>query len=80
MRAVLKIGALKLSFGGKQYIISQRIRSLVEIKRQFRREFALEELIRCEIGLVEISLKMWECDGCKYYGVAMDCCHDQSRV
>ena len=30
MRAVLKMGALKLSFGGKQYIISQRIRSLVE--------------------------------------------------
>ena len=35
MCAVLKIGALKLSFGGNQYIISQRIRSLVEIKRQF---------------------------------------------
>ena len=40
MRAVLKMGALKLSFGGKQYIISQRIRSLVEIKRQIRRELA----------------------------------------
>ena len=47
MRAVLKMGALKLSFGGNQYIISQRIRSLVEIERQFR----------CEIRLVEISLK-----------------------
>ena len=27
MRAVLKMGALKLSFGGNQYIISQLIRS-----------------------------------------------------
>ena len=36
MRAVLKMDALKLSFGGNQYITSQRIRSLVEIKRQFR--------------------------------------------
>ena len=44
MRAVLKMGVLKLSFGGKQYIISQRIRSLVEIKRQFRREFAANSM------------------------------------
>ena len=44
MRAILKMGALKLSFGGNQYIISQRIRSLVEIKRQFQSAFAANSM------------------------------------
>ena len=44
MHVVLKMGALKLSLGGNQYKISQRIRSLVEIKRQFRREFAANSM------------------------------------
>ena len=45
MRAVLKMGALKLNFGGNYYIISQRIRSLVEIKEhaQAKEHFHIAE-------------------------------------
>ena len=50
MRAVLKMGALKLSFGGNQYIISQRIRSLMEIKRQFRSKFAANSMQNSPLG------------------------------